>query len=48
MTAPENQQEDQAAAAVCAGITAVLSIVAGQDGKVSIREVIKILEQIKQ
>lgn len=48
MTTNQSEEEEQAAATVCAGVSAILSIVAGKDGQISIREIIKILEQIKQ
>lgn len=47
---PETQakEDEKTGAAICAGVSAILCIVAGKDGKVSMREVIKILEQLRQ
>jgi len=44
---PDQSKDEQAAATVCAGVSAIVSIVAGKDGQMAIREIIKILEQIK-
>ncbi len=40
-------EEETAAAIACASVTAIVAIVAGKDGNIAIRDVIKILQAIK-
>lgn len=41
-----NREEEESAAITCAAGTAIVAIVAGQDGKIAIKEIIKLLQQI--